>query len=111
MEVSDLLLPWIFHSCIYSLVLINAGEITKEVKTGGSLGCSDYAQDKSVISKNTRLARSRVKTFYDGVMALVDRRRATDVICLDLYKASDIIPHHNRISTLEKEGFEDWAIQ
>lgn len=41
-------------------------------------------------------------TFYNGVMGLVDKEKATDIICMDFCKACDMVPHHILISSRER---------
>ena len=50
-------LPWLLD-----LVLTNAEESNREVKTGGSLGCSDHALVEFVILNNVGLVKSKTRT-------------------------------------------------
>ncbi|XP_046765722.1 uncharacterized protein LOC124417659 [Gallus gallus] len=47
--------------------------------------------------------------YYDGLMALVDKGKLSDIIYLDLSEASDVVPHHILIAKLEGCGFQQRA--
>lgn len=91
-------------------------KICQAVLEGEIYAMLKYKQDEEVIWVSRRgFTKGRwcltgLMAFCDGMIALMDKRRATDVMYLNLCRAFVMVPYCMLISKLGWFGFEGWTV-
>lgn len=57
-----------------------------------------------------KLCLANLAAFHSGITALVDERRPTDTINLDLCKSFGTLPHNSLVFKLESLGFDEHLV-
>ncbi|PKU35345.1 rna-directed dna polymerase from mobile element jockey-like [Limosa lapponica baueri] len=66
-----------------------------------------HMENKDVICDTIgKSCLTNLVAFYDDITVLVDKRRAIDIIYLDMYTAFDTVLHNILVSKLERHGFD-----
>ncbi|PKU40289.1 rna-directed dna polymerase from mobile element jockey-like [Limosa lapponica baueri] len=84
-------------------------EVTQDSQHGFTKGKSCLINLVAFYDRGKSCLKNSVAFYDGGVTALVDKRRATGVIYLDLGKASDTVTHDILVSKLERHGFDGWT--
>jgi len=63
----------------------------------------------NMASLKAKSCQKDLVAFCDRVTVLMDNRRATGVIYLNLSKAFDTVSHNILVSQLERHGFDRWT--
>ncbi|KAK4826699.1 hypothetical protein QYF61_010708 [Mycteria americana] len=109
---SSLITPRIaYGQTIGQTTLANKEELVGDVKSGGSLGCSDHEVVEMKILREGNETKSSIATLDDEVTGLVDNAREVDVVYLYLIKAFDPVSHNILIDELTKYGLCKWTVR